>query len=228
MNNPINNDWTSFVPKNQDLQYSASTGVDGFDCCPEAVSHIIYMLTGFLPAPRTLAKMAGVTQQGSDFSMVSWAINKVGGGLVPYQLWPNPVSFTWASFYQELPANVTEFILPALISLVPPDLSKSPSLLRLVYPNGEAHFVAKINSHQYYDSEPGGAIKEIGYGGTIVTSENGIQISDSFFLKSHGFTPPQLANLPQNVQEAIKANDSGAKNIIIQPSPGNYQILVQQ
>lgn len=156
--------------------------------------------------------------------MISWAINKQPGGLAPYQLWPNPDSFTWASFYQDLPQSVTDFILPALISLTPPDLSKSPNLIRLVYPNGAAHFVMGLNiANDYYDSEPGGAIKKMGARGEKITSISGISVTDNFFLKSAGFTPAQFANLSMSVQLAIKANDAGGKNIIM-----GDKILVQE
>lgn len=223
MNTSPQKDWTPFVPKNQDLQYSAPTGTDAYDCNQEAISHIIYCLTGFLPSPRALAKLAGTTQQGSDTMMSFSAINNVMGGLIPFQLWPNPTSFTWVSFYEDIPQSAKDFLLPAIISIQPVDLTKSPSLTRLVFPSGVAHFVCQINSHQYYDSEPGGAIKELSYGGAVATSSVGIGITDNFFLKSAGFKPAQFDNLPQDIQTAIKANDSGSKNIIM-----NGKILVQQ
>lgn len=215
MNTSLQKDWTQFVPKNQDLQYSAPTGTDAYDCNQEAISHIIYCLTGFQPSPRALAKLAGTTQQGSDTMMSFSAINNVMGGLIPFQLWPNPASFNWDSFYEEIPQSAKDFLLPAIISIQPVDLSKSPSLTRLMFPSGVAHFVCQINSHQYYDSEPGGAIKELSYGGAVATSSVGIGITDNFFLKSVGFTPAQFANLPVDVQVAIHLNDQGGKNVIL-------------
>lgn len=224
MNTPINNDWTTLVPP-YDSQYSASTHTDFEDCVEESLCHIVYCLTGFRPSPRALGKFVGVSPTlGSDtFNALAETNSK---GLIPFQEWPTPTDTsieTWEVYYQGIPSDVLAWALPVEISLVPPDISKSPLWTRLVFPDGAAHYVCQINSHQYFDSETGNPIKELTYDGAIVTTSMGIQVSDNFFLKSSGFTPEQFANLSVPVQLAIKANDAGGKNIILGTNIINQQ-----
>ncbi len=214
-------DWTPFAPP-VDLQYSIPTKTDADNCAEEAPVHAIGFASGFWGSPRLISWYVKPSQQTGSSPLDSlFQINK--NGLAPYSQYPNPVSFTLAEYFQTPPQSVLAVQVPCIVNFVPANLTKYPSVVRLLFPNGEEHFGVKVNSQNYFDSEPGNPFKTLDYGGAVVTWEFGVQVlSDDFFLKSSGFTPAQFANLSPAIQEAIKANDNGAKNIII-----NNQIIPQ-
>lgn len=222
MNKPTNNDWSAFLPP-YDLQYSLANGVDAEDCIEESLRNIIFMITGFYASARALAFVAGVTLQGSDTFEALSAATKKYYGLVPNSLWPTPQgTFTWKQYYQPVPQEILSQYVPISIKIVPVDLSKSPGWTILRFPNGAQHGVAQFNSHQYADSEPNGLVKELTYNGAVVVDSFGIEIDGDLFVKSAGFTSEQFANFSPEVQAAIKQNDIGGHNVII-----NGQIIKQ-
>lgn len=151
--------WTNLPPF--EPQYSAATRTDVMDCIPMSLCHIIYMMTGRRYSPRALAYFAKVTQSGSSVTEVLKAVKTFG--LIPYDLWPSPEIFTWNSYYEPVPVEVANQAEDWDIQLIDPNLDRSPIWLQLSFPHGPGdnslHFVAQINNTQYFDSEPGGAVK---------------------------------------------------------------------
>lgn len=205
-------DWTPTVPP-YESQYSASTHIDAQNCVEESLCHIIYCLTEFRGSPRALAKQVGVdpTAGSSSFAALSM-VNQMG--LIPYSQWPTPASFDWDSYYAAFSQEVQSTAVPAKISLIPFDLTKSPGWTRLVFPNGEAHFVCQVNETQYFDSEQGNPIKDLTYNGAKVTSQMGISITGSFFPRSINY-PNGIGMFSAQAQAAILENDKGGHNIIV-------------
>ena len=165
MNNPGNPpDWTPFVPP-YDSQYSATTHTDAQDCVEESFCHIVYMLTGKRYSPRALGYLTPVSPTGSSVEQCIEAVKAYG--LIPYDLWPTPDSFTWESYYADIPASVLAQADYYDVSLIPPNLEVSPLWTELVFGVAspgvipEQHMAAQINQTQYFDSETGNPIKPL-------------------------------------------------------------------
>lgn len=163
MNNPGNPpDWTPFVPP-YDSQYSASGHTDAQDCVEESLCHIVYMMTGKRYSPRALAYLTPVQPTGSSI-LQALAAQKVYG-LIPYDLWPTPDTFTWETYYADIPQTVLSQADFYTISLIAPNLNVSPLWTELEFGANLAvptrHMVAQINQTQYFDSETGNPIKNI-------------------------------------------------------------------
>lgn len=150
--------WIDKIPPFES-QYSASTHVDAMDCVEESFCHIVYMLTGIRYSPRALAYLTVVNPTGSSCTDCINTANRVG--LIPYDLWPSPETFTWESYYEPIPQSVLDQADYYDFRLIPADLNKSPIWTALMFNNGVRHLVARINDTQYFDSELGGPVKII-------------------------------------------------------------------
>ena len=172
-------DWTSKIPP-WESQYSATTHTDAEDCIAESLCHIVYMLTGVRYSPRALALMSGTTEAGNDVNDVLKFANTKG--LIPYDLWPTPDSFTWDSYYASIPANILAQAQKLNITLIPADLTKSPIWTELEWGANLAiptrHMVAQINDTQYFDSEIGAPIKPLNYENAIIAFQTSIKINN--------------------------------------------------
>jgi len=174
-------DWLNKVPP---YILQNSSGNEMFDCVEHSFCSIIYMLTGFLASPRALAKMVGVDQNGSSI----WAClyTALTHGLIPYDLWPTPETFDWNTYYSDIPTSVLLDAKFFDISVIEPNLDLSPIWTQLSFPghNGQGstlHWVAQINDKQYFDSEPGGAIKPLNYGGAVILSQHSLKVRNMQF-----------------------------------------------
>jgi hypothetical protein len=171
-------DWTSKIPP-YESQYSATTHTDAQDCIAESLCHIVYMMTGRRYSPRALALMSGTTEAGNDVNDVLEAANTKG--LIPYELWPTPDSFTWDSYYAPIPADVLAKAEKLAITLIAADLDKSPLWTELEWganlPVPTRHMVAQISATQYFDSEQGAPIKPITYENAIIAYKTSIKIN---------------------------------------------------
>jgi hypothetical protein len=186
------------------------------NCIEESLRNGIFMVTGFFASARVLATLSDVTLSGSNTPDALAAATRQYYGLVPNSLWPTPEQpFNWKQYYQPIPQNVISEYIPVSITLVPPDMNISPIWTIIRYPNGALHAVMRVNSTQFCDSEPGGQLKTFGAAGDVITWESSFTIDGVFFVKSAGFTPEQFAQFLPEVQAAIKANDDGAHNVIL-------------
>jgi hypothetical protein len=172
-------DYTNEVPP-YDSQYSATTHSDMQDCVEESLCHIVYMMTGKRYSPRALAYLTQVTPNGSSVEEAIKTANHYG--FIPYELWPTPDSFTWESYYADIPAEVLAQADHYDISLISADLDKSPLWTELIFnPNasipGPLHMVAQINETQYFDSETGAPIKPLNYEGAKIGWQSSIQLT---------------------------------------------------
>lgn len=155
-------DWTNKVPP-YDSQYSATTHTDAQDCVEESLCHILYMITGVRYSPRALGYLTNVTPLGSSVDEALKAANN--NGLILYDLWPTPDSFTWESYYAPIPQNILATGTSLGLELIPADLNKSPlwTEISLGFDSpgviATKHMVAQINDTQYFDSEQGAPIK---------------------------------------------------------------------
>jgi hypothetical protein len=152
-------DWTAKCPP-FDTQFSEPTLTDIDNCVEESISHIMYALTGYRVSPRALSALmyrdGTLTKAGSDVTDCVNAVNKYG--FILYDDWPTPQSFTYAQYLELPPPEVLAKAFKVNLSLVPPDLNVSP-LWTETGSTSLAHMVMQINETQYFDSEPGGAIK---------------------------------------------------------------------
>ncbi len=98
-------DWTAECPP-YDSQYSATGHTDAQDCVEESLCHIVFMLTGKRYSPRALAYLTPVAPTGSSVSQALKA-EKVYG-FIPYDLWPTPDTFTWESYYADIPQSILD------------------------------------------------------------------------------------------------------------------------
>lgn len=172
--------WINKIPP-FDSQFS--NGVDVFDCVEESFCHIIFMLTGFRASPRALGKMVGVDSNGSGIYQCLYTA--LTHGLIPFEDWPTPESFTWDSYYSPIPPEVSQHVKFFDISVIDPDLAKSPLWTQLSFAgrNGQGstlHWVAQVNSLEYFDSEPHGAIKSLTYGGAVVLSQHSLIVKEKY------------------------------------------------
>lgn len=179
MNTPVNNDWTTLVPP-YDSQYSASNHNDAEDCVEESFCHMVYMLTGFRASPRALAMLTDVTPNGSSVTQCLATVN--AHGLIPYEAWATPDTFTWETYYADIPQDVLDQAIPVEAHLVPFNLAVSPGWTEVVFnPNatvpGPNHMVAQINMQEYFDSEVGAPIKPLNYEGAKVEWQSGISVT---------------------------------------------------
>lgn len=211
-------DYTSVCPP-QDLQYSVPTKTDAWDCIEEMLCHAIYMVSGFWASPRALAFLSNVTQNvGSSLDVALETVNI--RGIMPFEMWPTPTQFTWTQYYQKISQPILEGLLPTKIQLIPgSDLNVSPVLQIVQFPSGVQHGWVMIKENgDVFDSEPGNAIKPKGYeGASIISQYNFKFLSDptSYFPKTVNFSPEQFNAFSPECQEAIKANDNGKKNVIV-------------
>lgn len=181
--------WINKIPP-FDSQFS--NGVDAFDCVEESLCHIIYMLTGFRASPRALGYLlfrdGKLTTNGSAITDAVLYANKFG--LIPYESWPTPDSFTWDSYYAPLPPETLLHAKFFNISLIDPDLNKSPIWQELSFPGrlgSTFHWVAKLNELEYFDSEPHGAVKPLIYGGAVELSSHSIKIKPMPQFKTQNY-----------------------------------------
>lgn len=153
--------WLPTIPP-YESQYSILTATDSMSCLCESLCHIIYMLTGFRASPRALAYFSATTINGNSIANVLDSINKVG--VIPYNLWPNPDTFTWSEFYTPVPKAVWQQAIAINVSMIAPDIHKSPLWTILNFTKSD-HAVAQLTigkAHDlYFDSEPGDAVKTI-------------------------------------------------------------------
>jgi hypothetical protein len=172
------------------------------------------MLTGKRYSPRLLGFEVDVTPNGSN--CLAAVQTAEGKGLVLYELWPTPDSFTWEQYYANPPSPLPRDFYK--IEIVRPDLNVSPIWTELLFLNGARHMVAQINENQYFDSELGSPVKPLNYENAQIVSQVSLQITpvnvQDWYVKSTGFTPEQFASFTAEVQAAIKFNDQGGKNII--------------
>lgn len=170
-------DYISKVPP-YESQYSATTHSDMQDCVEESFCHIVYMLTGFRASPRALAYMTDVQPTGSSVTQCLAVVN--AKGLIPYDLWPTPDSFTWESYYTPIPQNILDQVIKIEAYLAPPSLETSPLWTELEWnsslPIPTRHMVAQINDTQYFDSEIGAAIKPIDYEGAKIVYQTSLKV----------------------------------------------------
>lgn len=172
--------WPNQIPP-WEGQYSAITHTDVQDCVSESLVHIVFMLTGFRASPRALAYLAPTSTTGSTVNAVLAAANFYG--LIPYDLWPTPDSFTWESYYADIPQNIIAQGLKFGIVLAPANLDTSPLWTELqwgiesagVIP--ERHMVAQINQTQYFDSEQGSPVKPLNYEGATIQYQASIKLT---------------------------------------------------
>jgi hypothetical protein len=171
-----------------ETQYSVPTHTDVVDCVEESLCHIIYSLTGFRASPRALAKMmldeGLLNTNGSKITDAIAVANKKG--LIPYNEWPTPDSFTWDQYYEPLPALLNAKFFD--IRLVSPDLAISPLWTQLSFPHPTGsvlHWVEQINQFQYFDSELGNPVKLLNYEGAVVLSSHSIKITSMQFKKQN-------------------------------------------
>ncbi len=172
-------DWTPFIPP-WDSQYSATTHVDAQDCTEESFCHIVYMLTGVRYSPRALGYLTDVTPTGSSVSDCLAAVARYG--LIPYDLWPTPDSFTWESYYAPIPPEVLAQAQFWNVGLIPADLDVSPLWTELMFNQhlsepGPAHMVAQINETQYFDSEQGAPIKPLTFSDAGIIYQTSIKLT---------------------------------------------------
>jgi len=175
-------DWTSKCPP-YDSQYSATTHTDAQDCVEESFCHIAFMLTGKRYSPRALAYLTPVVPTGSSVSLALMAVKKYG--LIPYDLWPTPDSFTWESYYADIPASIIAQADFYNVKLLAPNLNVSPLWIEIEFgsnlPMPTRHMGAQINKTQYFDSERGAPIKNISDttlgGNPIITYQTSISLT---------------------------------------------------
>jgi hypothetical protein len=174
--------WTAKCPP-WESQYSANTHTDAEDCVSESLCHIIYMLTGRRYSPRALAYLSNTTPNGNYTGVVLAAAN---GGLIPYELWPTPDSFTWETYYAAIPPEVLARGEKLGLSLVPADLDVSPLWTEIAWgagtPAQESHMVAQIDAGEYFDSELGAPIKPLNYQGATVVWSMSVAVSAAGML----------------------------------------------
>lgn len=162
------------------LQYSLKTGVDSLACVSFSLCNMIYMMTGKLYSPRALAKMSATDfVHGNNVATVLNAADEQG--LIPYDLWPVPETFTWDEFYAPIPQNILDKAEKLDIVLIPPDLTKSPIWTEFEGLNSNTntlylHMVAGIGNNQFVDSEPGGQIKD--FTGKTIEWQSSIKINN--------------------------------------------------
>lgn len=147
-----------------DSQYSVGTATDSNSCVSQSIVHIIEMLQGnkYRWSPRAVAYFSATTIQGNSETNVLDSVNKVG--LIPYDLWPDLDKFTWAEYYTPVPKEIWKQAIPITISIIPPDINKSPLWTILDF-GATNHAVAQLTIGKphdlYFDSEPGGEVKTI-------------------------------------------------------------------
>lgn len=183
--------WIKFTPI-YDSQYSATTHTDAEDCVEESLCHIMYCLTGRRYSPRALAMLTQVNPTGSTCDEAIIAANKYG--LVPYELWPTPDTFTWESYYADIPKDVLDRADKYVITLVAPDLNVSPIWAQLNFLNGTKHLVCKVSDTEYFDSEQGAAIKPLNYEGAVTTWQSSIACTIDHFATET--SDPVTVNTP--------------------------------
>lgn len=167
-------DWSAKKPP-WTSQYSVPNRVDAMDCLSEALINIVFMLTGFDPSPRALARLSNTGIAGNSEEAVLNAANSYG--LIPYVDWPSPQVFDWAQYYTPIPKDVLLKAVAVEIKRIPPDLNKSPLWTILRFPNGVQHGVAQLNETEYFDSEQGSEIKPLNYAGAAVVLQSSLQVT---------------------------------------------------
>ncbi len=187
-------------------QNSVLTHTDAEDCVSESLCHCIYMLTGRRYSPRALAYLSHTTHFGNRVDVVLATANN--NGLIPYDLWPTPDSFTWETYYTPIPPEVLAKGENLGIELIAPDLNKSPLWTEIEWGNPvyAAHMVAQINDTEYFDSELGNPIKPIGDASIVYQTS----------IKLKGQTMPQIKSLNLKGEEGI---------FLAAATPEEYQAL---
>lgn len=182
-------DWINRIPP-FDSQFS--NGADVLDCVEESLCHIIFMLTGFRASPRALGYLlfrdGKLTTNGSSTTDALAYANKFG--LIPFNDWPTPDTFTFDSYYSPVPSSVLLNAKFFNLSVVDPNLDVSPLWTQLSFPHPQGsvfHWVARVNETQYFDSEPNGAIKQLTSGGAVVLSQHSIKIKYMGQLKTQNY-----------------------------------------
>ena len=199
-------DWSNELPP-YETQYATSSNEDMENCMEESLVHCIEMLQGneMQYSPRALAKLAGVTQQGSSRDQALDAVNTYG--LIPYYLWPTPAQFDWNSYYAPIPESVLQQAIKVRVATIPPNLKKSPLWTLLAF-TGTNHAVAQINTTQYFDSELGSPVKTIT---EPILSQYSIQLTyPNMIIQSVKFADGQTLGVmidTPNGTQIIKATD---------------------
>lgn len=162
------------------LQYSIVNRVDSLGCVSFSLCNMTYVMTGVMYSPRALAKMSATDfVHGNNVTTVLTAADEQG--LIPYDLWPVPETFTWDEFYAPIPQNILDKAQKLDIVLIPPDLNKSPIWTEFEGVNANTntiyqHMVAGIGDNQFIDSEPGGQIKT--FTGKTIEWQSSIKINN--------------------------------------------------
>jgi hypothetical protein len=216
-------DWSSKMPS-YISQYSYKCGTDYEDCSCFSLIHILYALTGRLYSTRALAKMAGITKNGISNVGLLLPIIK-NQGLVLEQLWSSDPNYTWNDYYQSLPSVITEITDRYDIQLIPKSIEISPIWTEIqLGGNGPYHMVCQVQdtgnpTDLYFDSEVGAPFKPLNYDQSVIRWQssviaNPISVQD-WYVKSTDFAPEQWNAFTPDVQAAIKFNDNGGHNVIL-------------
>lgn len=204
-----------------DLQFCAQTGVDAMDCLEESLRNLVYIKTSFYASARVMAFNAGVTLDGSDITEALGSAMVKYEGLVPNSLYPTPTgTWTWKTYYQVPPQSILAQYVPVTLKLIQ-TVGEQYTWVIIRLPNEMQHGVVRLTGTPgkfegtFCDSEPGGQVKNFGYYNETIVWESGVEVQGVFFVQSTGFTPEEFAAFSPEVQTAIKANDSGGHNVII-------------
>lgn len=167
-------DWSNYIPP-WTSQFSVPNRLDAMDCLSESLINIVYQLTGFDASPRALAYLSKTTPAGNSESAVLNAANTYG--LIPYDAWPTPDTFTWDEYYAPIPPEVMAQAVSVHIEILSPNLDVSPLWTILKFPNGAQHGVDQQNATEYFDSELGAEIKPLNYEGAVIVQQNSIKVT---------------------------------------------------
>lgn len=229
-------DYTQYLPE-YDNQHSTAGSADAFDCVSEAITHAIEMMMAkrgikMRYSPRALAKLSNTTPQGNSVAAVVGAVQKYG--MIPYQAWPDLEEFTWDEYYAEIPQGVIDMgkSFPYNVYLTTPNFENDPVLLEIISaiiitPTGPrpsmTHFVVQFNDTQYFDSympdikniKPENVLSKFQL--MMIDKNPGPNqpVDPNIYVISSGYTPQLWAAFTPEVQAAIKFNDIGGRNIIV-------------
>jgi hypothetical protein len=187
--------WASKAPP-YDSQYSGVTHTDVQDCTCESLAHLVFFLTRWWVSPRALAIAARVDlPENRNASHVLAVANAVG--FTDYSNCPTPDSFTMQSYYS---FDISKLPMRKLdITLIPSNINLSPFWeeldwgLNLAQPT--RHLVVGVDTNgNYFDSEPGNALKNINNPSTLGASPAKIMWQSSIRINK----PPYMV-IPKRV-----------------------------
>lgn len=102
-------DWTNYLTK-EEQQFSTNPYTDTMACVSFSANHSIEIQHKFLTgievnySNRWLAKMSNTTKDGNYLSIVADTIRN--SGAVLEEVWPEPNSYTWETYYSQIPQDV--------------------------------------------------------------------------------------------------------------------------